>query len=386
MSSSRRSHADAPARLGDVETLRRLTRDAFAEITSVRDRLRDLERSVATERASRLTDRARVDSRVEFSTAVPSEESRGPREARQNRVRATTTVDVPFHNGDALVVRLAAASNRNRVVHHRHSREGAEDFPASNSASVVLEKLAYRYRLGHDAWVRFVMLGGEGHDAAATLNPTSKGASLTGFGSRGAAALARCRGPAVCFSRDARDGLVGFAGGAFFGDPSVRGSEKPRVMAQATVRPGASAAASIAVSVTDPFGDPSRDVLFSRRVSIETPALSTNVRLSAQGLVAVGDRALLGAWASDGPSDWGIVATAPPTETSVGWGVAVGRDDVAHRDATSAPLRGEFFLRLGGEGLANQRSIVPGIVLTRDETTRRWNASIACKVQFDSSA
>ena len=51
MSSPRRPGADAPARLADVETLRRLTRDAFAEITSVRDRLRDLERSVATERA-----------------------------------------------------------------------------------------------------------------------------------------------------------------------------------------------------------------------------------------------------------------------------------------------------------------------------------------------
>ena len=60
MSSPRRPGADAPARLADVETLRRLTRDAFAEITSVRDRLRDLERSVATERASREADRARV--------------------------------------------------------------------------------------------------------------------------------------------------------------------------------------------------------------------------------------------------------------------------------------------------------------------------------------
>jgi len=109
MSSPRRPGADAPARLADVETLRRLTRDAFAEITSVRDRLRDLERSVATERASRAADRARVDTRVEVCTASPA---RGRRDARRrgSRVRATTTVETPFDDGDALFVRLATAA------------------------------------------------------------------------------------------------------------------------------------------------------------------------------------------------------------------------------------------------------------------------------------
>ena len=35
---------DAPARHGDVETLRRLTREAFGEITAIRDRVRSVER------------------------------------------------------------------------------------------------------------------------------------------------------------------------------------------------------------------------------------------------------------------------------------------------------------------------------------------------------
>ena len=125
MSSPRRPGADAPARLTDVETLRRLTRDAFAEITSVRDRLRDLERSVATERASRAADRARVDTRVEVCTASPA---RGRRDARRrgSRVRATTTVETPFDDGDALFVRLAtaAADGRGATSHHATTPRG----------------------------------------------------------------------------------------------------------------------------------------------------------------------------------------------------------------------------------------------------------------------
>ena len=183
MSSPRRPGADAPARLADVETLRRLTRDAFAEITSVRDRLRDLERSVATERASRAADRARVDTRAEVCTASPA---RGRRDAhrRESRVRATTTVETPFDDGDALFVRLAtsAADGRGATSHHATTPRGVAD--------VALDKLAYRRRCGPDAWVRLVLVGAEGHDAAATLSPTSKGATLSGLGSKGAAALA----------------------------------------------------------------------------------------------------------------------------------------------------------------------------------------------------
>ena len=55
---------DAPARHGDVETLRRLTREAFGEITSIRDRVRAVERNLATERASRASERVRVDTRA----------------------------------------------------------------------------------------------------------------------------------------------------------------------------------------------------------------------------------------------------------------------------------------------------------------------------------
>ena len=391
MSSPRRPGADAPARLADVETLRRLTRDAFAEITSVRDRLRDLERSVATERASRAADRARVDTRVEVCTASPA---RGRRDARRrgSRVRATTTVETPFDDGDALFVRLAtaAADGRGATSHHATTPRGVAD--------VALDKLAYRRRCGPDAWVRLVLVGAEGHDAAATLSPTSKGASLSGLGSKGAAALAGCRGAAVCASVDAQDGVAGVAAGIFSGDSAVAGAARPRAMAQATVRPGARAAASLAVAVTDAFAGGVSSARAPRRAAC----------LSAQCLAAVGDRALVGAWASAGGSgddgapsgrvpDWGVVATAPPSETSPGWGLALGRGrgdgvfagtdgdgdgDGAASGLFAAPLRGEAFLRLGG-GFANHRTIIPGIVFTRDETARSWDATFACKVLFD---
>ena len=385
MSSPRRPGADAPARLADVETLRRLTRDAFAEITSVRDRLRDLERSVATERASRAADRARVDTRVEVSTASPF---RGRRDARRREslVRATTTVETPFDNGDALFVRLAT-----RAADGRGATSSSSSSAGEGSLDVALDKLAYRRRCGPDAWVRLVLVGAEGHDAAATLSPTSKGASLSGLGARGAAALAGCRGAAVCASVDAPDGVAGVAAGVFSGDPAVSGAARPRAMAQATVRPGSRAAASLAVAV---LSDVARDGAAERAFP---------VCVSAQGLVALGDRALVGAWASGGFGDdgtapgqnlffpdWGVVATAPPTETSPGWGLALGRgrrdgagtggDDAGTSGA--APLRGEAFLRLGG-GFSNQRTIIPGIVFTRDEDAHSWDATVACKVQFD---
>ena len=300
MSSPRRPGADAPARLADVETLRRLTRDAFAEITSVRDRLRDLERSVATERASREADRARVDTRVEVCTASPA---RGRRDARRrgSRVRATTTVETPFDDNDALFVRLAtaAADGRGATSHHATTPRGVAD--------VALDKLAYRRRCGPDAWVRLVLVGAEGHDAAATLSPTSKGASLSGLGSKGAAALAGCRGAAVCASVDARDGVAGVAAGIFSGDPAVAGATRPRAMAQATVRPGARAAASLAVAVTDAFAGGVSSARAPRRAAC----------LSAQCLAAVGDRALVGAWASAGSlgsgDDGAPSGRVPPT-------------------------------------------------------------------------
>ena len=384
MSSPRRPGADAPARLADVETLRRLTRDAFAEITSVRDRLRDLERSVATERASREADRARVDTRVEVCTASPA---RGRRDARRrgSRVRATTTVETPFDDNDALFVRLAtaAADGRGATSHHATTPRGVAD--------VALDKLAYRRRCGPDAWMRLVLIGAEGHDAAATLSPTSKGASLSGLGTKGAAALAGCRGAAVCASVDAPDGAAGVAAGLFSGDCAIPGAARPRAMAQATVRPGTRAAASLAVAVTDAFADGDAAGI-----------------LSAQGLVALGERALVGAWASAGlrgsggrgsdfVPDWGVVATAPPSENAPGWGLGFGRGRGDERRAetrgegagtngagasSAAPLRFEGFLRLG-DGFSNHRTVIPGIVLTRDETARSWDATVACKVQFD---
>ena len=77
------------------------------------------------------------------------------------------------------------------------------------------EKVMYRCRLGSNGWWRVCPIGGEAQDAAATLNPLSKGASLTSLGGKGSSLLAGCRGPALCASYDFGDGLLGVSGGAF---------------------------------------------------------------------------------------------------------------------------------------------------------------------------
>lgn len=169
---------DAIARHGDVETLRRLTREAFGEITSLRDRLKDLEKSVATERASRAAERVLVNTRVEIGTSLMGSFGNAL-DAFNGDLDAVTTVEAPFPGGDSLVVRCATKN-------------------AKTSRVVMLDKLMYRCRVGRNGWFRVAPIGGEGQDASATLNPLNKGASLTGLGARGSSLLAGCRGPALC--------------------------------------------------------------------------------------------------------------------------------------------------------------------------------------------
>ena len=110
---------------------------------------------------------------------------------------------------------------------------------SSSTAAVVLEKVMYRHKRGKRGWVRVAPMGGEGVDAAATLNPLSKGMTLTSFGSRGPALLAGCRGASVCGSFDFADGLFGVSAGGFAAPDGTR------ALAQVTARPGTRAAMSL---------------------------------------------------------------------------------------------------------------------------------------------
>ena len=382
--SSRGLDGDSPARLSDVETLRRLTRDAFAEITTVRDRLRDLEGSLATDRASREGDRLRVATRVEVTAFAPFRADANIDTNKTNTLTAQTTVETPFANGDALVMRLAAVpAGRQAETSHSSNKR--------TPISAQLDKLSYRVRLGRDAWAKVTFLGGEGHDAAATLNPTSKGASLTGLGAKGAAALSACKGPALCFSKDLNDGFAGFAGGIFRGegscDYSEMGSEhSPRALLQVTCRPGTRAAVSIAVST-----NVSNGVLSGNAAEVIRSARSLSAAdaiISAQGLVAVGESKLIGSWCSHASSDnfhdWGVCATkAPGDDGRPGWGVAVGADGSSFfANSRSPPIRAEAFARLCG-ARGDGKTVMPGVVVTRCENTKQWDVEVQCKVQID---
>ena len=76
-----------------METLRRLTREAFGEITAIRDRVRSVERSLATERASRASERVRVDTRAGRCWGVGHA---GAVAATRPGLDCATTVEAPF--------------------------------------------------------------------------------------------------------------------------------------------------------------------------------------------------------------------------------------------------------------------------------------------------
>ena len=81
----------------------------------------------------------------------------------------------------------------------------------------------YRRRLGPNGWLRVAAAGGEGQDAAATLNPFARGrgVSLTTLAASGSPTLNECRGTAMCASYDFADQLVGVSGGIFSGEPDL---------------------------------------------------------------------------------------------------------------------------------------------------------------------
>jgi hypothetical protein len=227
---------DAPARHGDVETLRRLTREAFGEITTIRDRVRSVERNLATERAFRASDRIRVDTRAGRCVGLGHHDAE---RVLDTALDCVTTVEAPFPGGDSLTARFSTAklpgtdtsryepgfgepgyaSPTDRVV-----AGAASTFaPSPVLPSIHLEKLMYRRRLGPNGWLRVAAAGGEGQDAAATLNPFARGrgVSLTTLGASGSPTLNECRGTAMCASYDFADQLVGVSGGIFSGEPDL---------------------------------------------------------------------------------------------------------------------------------------------------------------------
>ena len=367
------SSSDAVARRSDVETLRRLTRDAHGEITSLRDRLGELERSVATERASRATDRAAVTARVDFAS-TPAHLLGRPAAGRAVGavplgIDASCTVEAPFANGDALVVRLAARGDPSARAHHPPPPLGERDDDARAAAAyvaaaalgrplplaadalsvpsaptpadlpVTLDKVTYRRRAGADAWAKASIVGGEGADCAPALNPLSEGDSLTGLGARGA----RARSRAVAAPPSASRGSSATASSA---PPSARSAAARGRARRRRFRRFRRLAAALPLP---PAGDRAGHRaprharggvalgVLRRRVRRRRPRDEDGLRrtrsrrsaalgLGAQALFAVGERALVAGWASSDGGDWGVAATAPPRGASPGWGVVVGRD------------------------------------------------------------
>ena len=80
----------------DVQRLRRLTRDAFGEITALRDRVRDMERNTAQERERNAAERVLVMSRLDVGACTGGDSSggAGPLGSIRQGIEAITTVEV----------------------------------------------------------------------------------------------------------------------------------------------------------------------------------------------------------------------------------------------------------------------------------------------------
>ena len=53
-----------------------------------------------------------------------------------------------------------------------------------------------------------------------------------------------------------------------------------------------------------------------------------------------------------------------------------------YTSSSKPPLQCEAFMRIGGGGDGNSRQVVPGVVATKHADTGKWDAVVACKVQW----
>ena len=324
--------------------------------------------------ARRVRPTARVDTRVEVCTASPA---RGWRERRRgSRVRATTTVETPFDDNDALFVRLAtaAADGRGATSHHATTPRGvAGRFDARVPPRRPRRVGASRAR------------GRRGARRPRRRSAPPARASLSGSDPKAPPPAVAAR---WCAPATRGDGVAGVAAGI---SPGPRGGRR-----DAPARDGAGDRAPRRAR-----GRVARGRGHGRVRGASPRARRAAPRASARNAWRRGGwRACRGASAG-GPGTTGRRRGAPrlgrrgdcaPSETSPGWGSRsagdAGTGSPPGRTGTGTGRRAAAGGRSArpfafGGGFANQRTIIPGIVFTRDETARSWDAAFACKVLFD---
>lgn len=377
----------------ELDAVKRLLREIFAELVVMRGRLDTIESITGV----RTDSNAAGASSLGGSHGTPGSSAKGFGQSSGVRWSgrigyglATTPPDAddplavewatrfPMRSGAEVLMSLEVPfRTRDTLSVHCTSFEGEVQYTPSTDREAVLlpaaiplaiHKIIYRRYVHKALKLRAVPVGATGDDIGLTLNPMH-GAALSHFASRGNGIYNACGGGAALVA-EAGSESASISIGRFTADPAAAqvgggGSN----MAQLTIRPapwwaaavtlmhrGATASVELGRGGSSEEGD-SVDEIASAHV------------IGVSGVAALGDLCTLAGWASrslqsygnNRSSGWGLVvspAAGHPGE--VGWGMAIGTPcDHRQQARRESCTQGEAFLKIPiGTGVV----FSPGIV------------------------
>jgi len=366
----------------DVSNLKRLTRDAFSDIKSLREKVHRLETNVRRHSSSSSNSIFhRVKAKVESGFLHPQADENQFNVTASQRVRKGAEMKV---NCETHFPKIG------HVLTSLFACEGGKLFTEDGQElhAVTLRKLSYKISNAIPS------LGFEGRDQFASLSPIQENASLTGFGSTGASYAALGDGDSAVsvgceVSSDATVNLAMCAGNntrvdeptaRVIGQGSWRSKRKDNKNKD-TNKKNVNYAGALGGSV-DANGQKIASV--SVAAAIEDVVVSAWVQKDVLG--GGGGKSSFskskskrggGGGGGEDVFEWGVVATKPPSARlkpatatlkdilspkNLGWGCVFGHSNAVGGEHV------ELFARVYGDGFQKpSMSLFPGIVINRDE-------------------
>lgn len=378
----------------DVSNLKRLTRDAFSDIKSLREKVHRLETNLQRHSSSSSNSIFhRVKAKVESGFLHPQADENQFNVTASQRVRKGAEMKVNcethFPKIGHVLTSLFACEGRKLFT------EDGQELHA-----VTLRKLSYKISnaipslVPDGVTIRVTPLGFEGRDQFASLSPIQENASLTGFGSTGASYAALGDGDSAVsvgceVSSDATVNLAMCAGNntrvdeptaRVIGQGSWRSKRKDNKNKD-TNKKNVNYAGALGGSV-DANGQKIASV--SVAAAIEDVVVSAWVQKDVLG--GGGGKSSFskskskrggGGGGGEDVFEWGVVATKPPSARlkpatatlkdilspkNLGWGCVFGHSNAVGGEHV------ELFARVYGDGFQKpSMSLFPGIVINRDE-------------------
>jgi len=378
----------------DISNLKRLTRDAFSDIKSLREKVHRLETNAQRHSSSSGSSIFhRVKAKVESGFLHPQADENQFNVTASQRMRKGAEMKV---NCETHFPKIG------HVLTSAFACEGGKLFTEDGQElhAVTLRKLSYKISnaipslVPDGVTIRVTPLGFEGRDQFASLSPIQENASLTGFGSTGASYAALGDGDSAVsvgceVSSDATVNLAMCAGNntrvdeptaRVIGQGSWRSKRKDNKNKD-TNKKNVNYAGALGGSV-DANGQKIASV--SVAAAIEDVVVSAWVQKDVLG--GGGGKSSFakskskrggGGGGGEDVFEWGVVATKPPSARlkpatatlkdilspkNLGWGCVFGHSNAVGGEHV------ELFARVYGDGFQKpSMSLFPGIVINRDE-------------------